>query len=621
MNKKTVLGALVGAAVLLGSFGTGAAITASAAGESVYADNSRVYTQEQFITYEAGATYELDVCLSSTVGIASFQMEFYMPEYTEIVEVRETLAGMEYVQVMGEDKKSLVINGTSFEDRTEGVLFTVVYTLTEENGSGTPYGGMQQATNTEYNYVEGIYTEFGVINVEKEEETTRLKGDMNEDGEITLEDLLIMQRSLIDSNNPLTAEQTEYADINEDGRVDLLDCQYMQGYLVGRLGSLENVGGSGDNNGNEGGNNGNEGDDNGSEGGDDNVTDPVDPETLIATYALVVNDQTVDDCTLAFSAGDTVVKFMETYKVYDNVAYSEIFVYTYTDDGETVMLTSDTLLQADAYYRVVLTGGMDLGGSETDEEIEVYAQVRVDGVIYDVENKRFNEGDTVFALRDAFTVKGYTIQIFSDEGYTVEMTEEEMSMTLEAGRTYYISRTSMESVDPVEPEYLYAHITLVADENEEELTYTFTDGATVADLQNYYKGYYATSYDLATVYGYTADGMMTELSSADLLVANGRYRVELSYTIKDEITTAPANENQYTNVDDPELILVLNESTNVAMVSQGPLMEDGSEIVELGKYTSTVTDDGMMIVEIASSINTGTTVIVQVNLIDKTFTM
>ncbi len=706
MNKKTVLGALVGAAVLLGSLGTGAAVTASAAGENIYAEDSRVYTEEQFITYEAGATYELDVCLSSTVGIASFQMDFHMPDYTEIVEVRETLGDTLYDVYSEGNKQNFVISGTSGVNKTEGVLFTVVYTLTAESGDATPVADIHKLTTIDHETltakeVTGFGVEFGVIHVEKEDVITRLMGDMDEDGDIDLEDVLIVQRSLINPNFSLTAGQTQYADINGDGVIDLLDCQYMQMYIVGLLNSLENVGGNGggNDNGNQGGNENGGGDvtDPG-EGEEQNkmqvkvqlrvdgqmtwqnnvmdvsegttaamlmdaykfyngkeyvvtvysdgnyskvvsastvlraityylslestTTNPVEPGELVVSYTLVADGDVMGDYTLAFSAGDTVVKFMETYKVYDGVAYSEIFVYACTEDGATVMLTSDTLLETGAHYRVVLTGGTHLGGDETNEKINVFVQRTVDGLAYREESKQFNKGDTVLALRDAFMQEGYTIRVFTDEQHTMEMTEEEMeAILLGEGNRYYIWLTSMESVDPVEPILSEAFVTLVVDGVSEEHTYAFTMGATVADLQNYYKGYNGTSYDLVIVYGYAADGMMAQLSSADLLIANGRYRVELNYTIKEDIVTPVVpTEGAYTNVENLNQILVFSE-TNGNMFTIAEIKDDAGNYVIIDMCSYEIMEqyeDGNMVLKVSSIIE-NTTYVIEVYTVDLTF--
>ena len=66
-------------------------------------------------------------------------------------------------------------------------------------------------------------------------------GDVDNDGIVTLSDLLIIQQSMVNPYYGLTERQFTAADIDKDGYITIRDCQYIQNYLVGRLGSLDNV--------------------------------------------------------------------------------------------------------------------------------------------------------------------------------------------------------------------------------------------------------------------------------------------------------------------------------------------------------------------------------------------
>ncbi len=599
MNKKTVLGVVIGAAVALGSVGTGTLVTAYAANETVYA-NGKVYTETQTIQYEEGREYELEVKLSTDTGIAGFQMTFEMPYFAQIVEVRENDGVFNYTQYMHEDSNAFSIAGMSDEDKTEELLFTIVYTLTEEAVTFLPFASLQQCTNTDFNYVEGIAVECADVIVETQE-VTRVKGDMNEDGIVDLTDLLIVQRSLINPNTPLNGWQTESAEINGDGIVDLLDCQYIQMYIVGKLdGSLEDV-----NKGNE-----NPGDTN----------NPNNPVQHAISYTLVVGNQQMD-YTLSFNEGESVVKFMEMYKVYEGVAYSEVLVYGMdTASGSMTLLTAETPLVADAHYRVVLQGGTQSGGGETEAKVSVYVQQRIDGVIQaGTTVKEFDATATLGVLRDSCTTEGYTIDgFFMDEGYSVPVSESEMAaMPLEDGKTYYISFVSIEQGD------LQILVEVMKDGNilgMDTLFVSSTDGA--ATLQERYKEYNGVVHTEVRVYEYTDSGEIVEMSSDRTLIGGAKYRVVLiEYIMEDIVTPVEPAMDTYTNVDNPNQILMFN-ATEGNFLTLAKMTDDAGnyEITDLCSYTVLEqSEDGNMVLQASSLADNTKEYVINIYTVDLTF--
>ncbi len=617
MNKKKLLGVVLGAAVALGGVGAGASVIASAADGNVVYANGYVYTEEQRIVYEEGNCYELEVKLSSDTGISGFQMKFDMPHFAEIMEVRENEGVFHYTQYMQDGNHSFLINGMSDEDKTEALLFTVVYTLSEDAGSFMPDAVLQQFTNTDFKYVEGLQASFAEVIVETQQ-ITRLKGDMNEDGTVDLEDLLIIQRSLIDPNYPLNGWQTEYADINGDAQVDLLDCQYVQMYIVGRLNSLENVGSGDDTNPDTGGEN--PGDTTNPDTGGENpgdTTDPgagTDPAESFVTYTLVVNNQTTQH-SLFIEEGDTVVKFMETYKVYDGVAYSEVLVYLEDASGTATALQAETPFVIGAHYRVVLTGGTQAGGGETEAKITIFVQQRIDGVKQEGRiTKEFNAGDTIGMLREACVMDGYIVEgIFLDEGYDVQITESEAAaLPLEEGKTYYVSFGSIVMPEPLEPT-IYLTVTVDGAIKVEQQPYMINEGATVATVRDAYKVYENKTYNDVRVYGYTNDGAMVQLASEAVLTAGASYRVVLAQIANDVVGDNKTVVGAYTYAKNVEEVLQLNEDGSFVMSYQGKQIQ-GSQ------YTATV-DASSMRAEATLYSNEGVEYRATLNLVDLTFTI
>ena len=74
------------------------------------------------------------------------------------------------------------------------------------------------------------------------DQPARAKGDWDGDGAITLQDVMGMQRFIV-SNTVVGTAQFNAGDVNCDGEINILDCQYVQMYLVGKIDSLEGIGG------------------------------------------------------------------------------------------------------------------------------------------------------------------------------------------------------------------------------------------------------------------------------------------------------------------------------------------------------------------------------------------
>ena len=61
-----------------------------------------------------------------------------------------------------------------------------------------------------------------------------LLGNVKKDGNISFEDLIIIQNNILSITKFPTPEDYIIADINKDGRVGLLELLQIQGYLISR---------------------------------------------------------------------------------------------------------------------------------------------------------------------------------------------------------------------------------------------------------------------------------------------------------------------------------------------------------------------------------------------------
>ena len=197
--------------------------------------------------YENGGTpmHTLPV-VANGAGFSSFQLQIRLPDFVTIIDVRagETLANNEN-QVFESyyDNKDHQVNVTysSAYNVSDVVLFYVDFTLSDYSEQMGYVEHMQSDfVNENAKTVSSMYN-FGCIRVG--EAKMGKKGDVNFDGEVTLYDLLIIQRSMVNPSFALSDEQFRAADIDNNDKIDMTDCQYIQNFLVGKIGSLEDIGG------------------------------------------------------------------------------------------------------------------------------------------------------------------------------------------------------------------------------------------------------------------------------------------------------------------------------------------------------------------------------------------
>ncbi len=200
---------------------------------------------------EEKPVYEL-VVTASGQAFSAFQLSFRMPDFVEVVgvEAGARLLDMNNAEfthyVEGDGRVNTIF---SCSDNTDGsTLFIVRFTVKEyvESYCDVEYVA-SKFTNVE---MESLETSVSLGYVQIGESDFGVMGDVDGNGNVNLADLLVIQRSIVNPTFTLTEEQFAVADINHDGNVDVFDCQYIQNYLVGRIDSLENIGGG--NGGNEG---------------------------------------------------------------------------------------------------------------------------------------------------------------------------------------------------------------------------------------------------------------------------------------------------------------------------------------------------------------------------------
>lgn len=251
MNTKKQFSVL---ALMLAACLTGSTMVTALADDKVITSDGEMIettTQENYLstgnvetTYQAGVEYSLGVELYANQPVASYQMEIEMPWFVEVTSVQSCVEDDTSVFTENVNGNKFTVAYSSAYDMSGGVtLFDIYFTITEEvNDTAWLYLNNCMFTNSNSKEV-GVSVSLGYISVTAEQEVEKAtKGDVNMDGMIDLQDIILTQQYIVGTSY-LNDEQYNRADINNDGMVNILDCQYMQGYLVGRLDSLENIGG------------------------------------------------------------------------------------------------------------------------------------------------------------------------------------------------------------------------------------------------------------------------------------------------------------------------------------------------------------------------------------------
>lgn len=196
--------------------------------------------------YEERQVYEMEFWANGS-DFSSFAFSFRMPAFVQVQDVMldSALDGLDNTVFSWHEKDGLVNTTYSSSDNVSGVrLFTVHFTVKDYTPA---YCAVECVSadfvNVDLNTVE-VSAELGFVQIG--EVSFGKMGDVDGNGTVDLADLLIIQRSMVNPDYPLNEMQFVVADIDKNGEITILDCQYIQNYLVGRIDSLENIGGGGE---------------------------------------------------------------------------------------------------------------------------------------------------------------------------------------------------------------------------------------------------------------------------------------------------------------------------------------------------------------------------------------
>ncbi len=196
------------------------------------------------IELDLGAQYCVSVyaVCGDGASYSSYQMTFTVPSFMSVDRVWIETYQEDDTYAFNANDQTVSVTYASDVDRTGGALFNVYFFLNEDAEDGSSgHFTLQNALFTNTSFEELGYTDsFGWLTV-YEPNPLPLKGDFNLDGEVTLEDVIGIQQSIVGLRGYGSEEGFYAADVNRDNVVNILDVQYIRAYLIGSIDSLEDI--------------------------------------------------------------------------------------------------------------------------------------------------------------------------------------------------------------------------------------------------------------------------------------------------------------------------------------------------------------------------------------------
>ena len=195
---------------------------------------------------EAGNGGALTLNISGA-AVSSFSFTFCVPDFVTIDsadfswELRDAENAV-YEYYISENGRRMTVAYSSSVNMSGVDALVINFSFAyAEICSGNPWLEEYEFTDTALNELE-VIENFGTISVRE----SNIRGDVDGNGVVELADVMAIVRSIANPNFALDVSQIDVADIDRDGDVDIRDCQYIQNYLVGLIGSLEDINGGGD---------------------------------------------------------------------------------------------------------------------------------------------------------------------------------------------------------------------------------------------------------------------------------------------------------------------------------------------------------------------------------------
>ena len=204
-----------------------------------------VWSDSLSVTYGDGKTYMCCIYADAAgAPFAGWQMTLELPEFITVTGVYSVMnsESTPFVWNLLEGGRLLAMNYTSDVNTTGAELCAIEFYLNDyaEAGRSARFSAVDfEFVNVDSEQLSIDFSGLGAISVAYESDDP-LKGDFDLDGQVTLADVILIQRYIAGMES-IDDRSWYAADVNRDGRVTVADCQYIRAYLIGKLDSLENI--------------------------------------------------------------------------------------------------------------------------------------------------------------------------------------------------------------------------------------------------------------------------------------------------------------------------------------------------------------------------------------------
>ena len=227
---KLVVMLILALTIALGSFG----VTNAFAEEVKVESTSQVVVRADDVELEIGESVSIGFYANGYVNVAGFHFTLVLPSNVTFagLSMSSMYSDANYQHSVNGEEVSIICNSSN-EIRDWDVTMFYIQVVAREVGYGEIWFRNASMVDVNANSLDCSTTSVG-ITVEGEQNSVMM-GDVDGDENVTLADLMLMQRYVIGSLGYEANFSTEAADVDGDYDINLTDCQHVQRYLVGKI--------------------------------------------------------------------------------------------------------------------------------------------------------------------------------------------------------------------------------------------------------------------------------------------------------------------------------------------------------------------------------------------------
>ncbi len=245
--KKIIFMAILAVMVALCSFG---AVTAFA-DENISQTTKDVNISANELSIQVGESATLTYKAKGYANVAGFHFIINLPSNVTFsnFEIADGFKKANYQYTVNGSQVSVICNSGNEQVTNEIELFDIEV-VGREVGGGDAWFIVALASDVNANNIQ-CFAQSTYIEVLGEPEEIIIKGDVDGDKQVGVQDLMLMQRYVLGTLGYDTTFITSAGDIDGDYDIDLIDCQQVQRYLVSKISfeelqNISNGSGSGD---------------------------------------------------------------------------------------------------------------------------------------------------------------------------------------------------------------------------------------------------------------------------------------------------------------------------------------------------------------------------------------